>query len=219
MMLAECDRIAVLQTVFRCSGAAARRLDQQAQWARVDGSGYLVHQGDVHARCHVVVSGSASIRALGQEGRYHQICTVEPGEFFGCYPHPHEAPADVRASGAMEILSYDAGALAGLALAEAEVGAGLARMLAGQLANILGRFALRVTLTAAGRIHALVLDMTSADGIIAPVPSVSALAVQAQTTRETASRAISALERRGIMRREGSRWVIASRRLLEELVV
>jgi CRP-like cAMP-binding protein len=48
---------------------------------------------------------------------------------------------------------------------------------------------------------------------------IAALALSAQTTRETGSRAINALERRGIIRRDDERLEILSRGLLEELVV
>ena len=48
---------------------------------------------------------------------------------------------------------------------------------------------------------------------------ISALALSAQTTRETGSRAINALERRGIIRRDDNQLEILSRSLLEELVI
>src|SRR4029079_10464142 len=99
------------------------------------------------------------------------------------------------------------------------VGAGLARIFAGQLANVLDRFAARVTLTATGRVYSQLLEAIDERGTIDKIPSVTMLAIRAQTTRETASRAISALERRGILRREARAWIIASPRMLEDLAI
>ena len=45
------------------------------------------------------------------------------------------------------------------------------------------------------------------------------MAVRVQSTRETVSRAVSALERRGIVRRDGDALVIVATQRLEELVV
>jgi CRP-like cAMP-binding protein len=52
-----------------------------------------------------------------------------------------------------------------------------------------------------------------------PPPIVAALALKAQTTRETASRAMSDLRRRGIIQRDKDRLEIISRPLLEALVI
>lgn len=213
------ERIAVLQAILYCPEDVASRLDGMAIWSSARRSQVLLHQGDDQRHCYIVVSGSADLRVLGREGQYIQIATVEPGEIFGAYPEPSPVRADVRAQNAMELVSLDAVALSSAALADPGIGAGLARILAGQLGNVLDRFAARVTLTAVGRVYSHLLEMIGPDGTVGQVPAVAALAVRAQTTRETASRAISALERRGILSRQADRWHIASPRLLEELVI
>ena len=201
----------MLQAVLGCGENAASRLARLSQILR--------HQGDRHAQCHLVVSGSADIRVLGREGQYIQIATVEPGEIFGAYPEPSVARADVRAQVAMELVSLETERLARAAREQPEIGAGLARIFSRQLGNVLDRFAARVTLTATGRVYSRLLELADPDGAIGRIPAVAALAVQAQTTRETASRAIGALERRGILNREADRWLITSPRLLEDLVI
>ncbi len=218
-MSPEAERIAVLQAILDCSASVAAHFDRQASWTSACRHQFLLHQGDDHRQCHIVISGSAGIKALGREGQYVQIATVEPGEIFGTYPDPGPVHADVQAYNAMELVSIDVAHLSRMALDYSEVGAGLARIFARQLSNILDRFAARVTLTATGRVYSHLLDMVDADGTIAGIPAVAAVAVRAQTTRETASRAISALERRGIMQRGAEGWVITSRRLLEDLVI
>ena len=62
-------------------------------------------------------------------------------------------------------------------------------------------------------------ESSDAERVIRPAPIVAALATSVQTTRETASRAISLLERRGIIARQNDHWLIQSIRLLEDLIV
>ena len=213
------ERTAVLQAIFGCAETVATRLGQLAVWTSAHARQILLRQGDQHQRCHIVISGSADIRVVGHEGQCIQIATVEPGEIFGSYPGSAEVRAEVQAQKAMELVSLEAGQLARLALECSEVGAGLARIFAGQLANVLDRFASRVTLTATGRVYAQLLELIDERGAIGKAPSVTMLAIRAQTTRETASRAVSALERRGILRREADAWIIVSPRMLEDLVI
>jgi len=56
------------------------------------------------------------------------------------------------------------------------------------------------------------------DGV-SPPPVITALALTAQTTRETASRAINEVVRRGIIARDKQRWRIVSRGLLEDQII
>jgi DNA-binding GntR family transcriptional regulator len=79
----------------------------------------------------------------------------------------------------------------------------------------------RTTLSAAGRVHAELLRLARlGDGhSVRPVPVLAALAVRVHSTRETVSRAINALERRGIVRRDADALVIVAPHRLEELIV
>jgi DNA-binding GntR family transcriptional regulator len=54
---------------------------------------------------------------------------------------------------------------------------------------------------------------------IRPAPVLSALAIRVQSTRETVSRAVNDLERRGIIRRQDDALVIVASQRLEELVI
>jgi len=102
---------------------------------------------------------------------------------------------------------------------ETRIGSGLSKILGRQYNAVLDRMAARITLTANGRVYAELLHEAGEEGTISPPPVIAALALSAQTTRETGSRAINALERRGIIRRDDQRLEILSRGLLEELVI
>jgi CRP-like cAMP-binding protein len=97
----------------------------------------------------------------------------------------------------------------------------LVRSLLEQLRAASARMVDRTTLSAPGRVHAELLRLARlGDGtVIRPAPVHAALAVRVQSTRETVSRAVSALERRGIVRREGDALIIVAAGRLEELVV
>jgi DNA-binding MarR family transcriptional regulator len=75
-----------------------------------------------------------------------------------------------------------------------------------------------VLLSATGRVCAELerLAKLSPDQTIRPVPVFSELATMVQSTRETVSRTISQLEKRGVLRREdGGLRVVAPHRLAE----
>jgi len=99
------------------------------------------------------------------------------------------------------------------------LGSGLAMILARQYHAALDRMAARITLSASGRVCAELLKAAGNEDFISPPPVVAAIGLMAQTTRETASRTISSLERRGVVSREADRLTIVSRRLLEEMVL
>jgi DNA-binding MarR family transcriptional regulator len=90
-----------------------------------------------------------------------------------------------------------------------------------RLQQTAARMYAHVALSAVGRVHAELLRLArqSADLTIRPGPVLSDLALRVSTTRETASRAVNALERRGIIRRDADTLVVVAPHRLEELVL
>jgi len=78
--------------------------------------------------------------------------------------------------------------------------------------------AARIGLSATGRCYRALLQRANDEGWIRPAPVLAALAVGVNTTRETASRALAGLVRRGIVERNDSGLRIVSRRMLEEMI-
>ena len=101
------------------------------------------------------------------------------------------------------------------------VGLVVSRVLQRQLRAASTKMLERSTLSAAGRVHAELLRLARlGDGrTLRPAPVLSALAVRVQTTRETVSRTINTLERRGIIRRDGGALFIVAPQRLEEMIV
>ena len=93
-------------------------------------------------------------------------------------------------------------------------------MLVARLARASRRLAEGATLSATGRIYAELLRQARAGGgmAIEPVPVLSVVALTVQSTRETVSRTLNDLVKRGIVRREPHRLVVVAPHRLEELI-
>ena len=217
-MLEQDDRIAALCAMFGCEGAAATLLDRELMSQHFAPRQTIAHQGDPAEHCWFVFDGAARVQLIGIDGKGVQLALHGPGEVFGAYPAATTHRADVVAYGETDLMRIPTGALAGLVRANAQIAAGLAALLARQLDMAMDRMAARTTYTAAGRVHAELLRLADESGRIAPAPVVAVIALSANTTRETASRTLAALIRRGIVRREGGSLEILSRRMLAELV-
>lgn len=213
------ERISIVQAIFDCDAEIAQQLTGALRFVEAESASTVALQGDPSRDCQFVVSGAVGLHALGSEGQYTQVSTIEPGEVFGAYPKDDTHMVEAVAQSAVEMLVIGTAQLRELSRSNAAIASGLAALYASQLANVLGRLAARVTLTARGRVFSELRARTSPEGKISPVPVVSALAVQAQTSRETASRAVSELERRGVMNRQEGFWQISSTRMLEDMVI
>ena len=179
----------------------------------------IAHQGDVAAQLFLVLDGATSVEIFGVEGQQAQLARHGPGEIFGAYPVPSLHRANITAIGKTYLLLASTAELARLAHGNAAVASGVASLLARQLDLVLDRMAARIGLSATGRFYRALLLLADANGRIHPAPVIAALAVSVHTSRETASRALATLLRRGIIERVSDGLRIVSRRMLEELVV
>jgi len=96
----------------------------------------------------------------------------------------------------------------------------VSRRLVARLGQITRRMVEGATLSANGRIHAELLRQARASDsmTISPAPILSAFALLVQSTRETVSRAISNLEKRGIIQRDEHTLRVVAPHRLEELI-
>ena len=176
-------------------------------------------RGDRSAYLFLVIDGMASADLFGVDGQYAQLAGYGPGELFGAYPEANTHRADITAYGDLSALMIETPTLTNLARNHAAVAQGLAHLMARQLDIMLDRMAARIGLSATGRFYRILLQRADDDGWIRPAPVLSALAIGVNTTRETASRALASLVRRGIVERTDEGLKIISRRMLEELVI
>jgi len=178
----------------------------------------IAHQGEPSQRFWVVIEGSVRVEAFGVEGQRQQLARHGPGEIFGAWPSATVHRSDYTANVDSVLLCADCAKFSELVAADVQIAGGMAHLLARQLDRAMDRMVMRTTYTAAGRVYAELLALAGEADRIVPPPQVTALALSANTTRETASRAIAALIRRGIVSREEDAFIILAPRMLQEMV-
>jgi CRP-like cAMP-binding protein len=209
-----------LQQVFACSPEAAARLGARATDRRFPAEAALLREADPCRSVFVLLSGRARAQLNGVEGQLAILGEFGAGDLFGALEDGGASPfgADVVALEPCRAAVIGAADFATLAREDGAVATSALRILARQVCAGRQRLAERVTLSAPGRVHAALLRM-ACDRRVEPWPSPTVLAPQVQSTRETVSRTLHALERRGIVRRDGGALVIVAPRRLEELVL
>lgn len=202
-----------------CEAEAAAALIAIGRTRSVGRRDRLVNQGDLLGTMWLILEGRIEIDSCSSSGRSSRLATCGPGDWVGSYARPAVHLADIVALEASTLLAFHAGDLPRIAASHAQLGGVLAMSFARQLESTFARLDARSTLSSKGRIYAELIRRAGKDIAIAPPPVVAELAHVAQTTRETASRAIAEIERRGIITRSAARLTINSPRLLADLVV
>ena len=210
---------ATLEVILACDAEVAAALLAQGRVRAIERRGYLAQQGEMLDTMWLVLDGRIKIESSSPGGRASQLALCGPGDWVGQYARAATYLADVVALEPATVLGFAAGALPRIAAGHPSLGATLALSFARQLENVTAKLDARSTLTARGRIYAELARRAGEGLAIAPPPVIAELAHIAQTTRETASRAIAELERRGIVARSAEMLRINSPRLLSELVV
>jgi CRP-like cAMP-binding protein len=219
----EQDVRAFLRETFGCTDEIAGHIFVRGSVRAFAPHSTIVRQGEKASAAYLLTQGRAHALLYSVEGQVVLLCEYGAGDLFGALgeldPAPEEAEiVAVEAARSFILKSRD---LVALAEAYGAIGLALSRLLLRQLRRATSRIYERAAVSAAGRVHAELLRLARASPglVIRPAPVLSELAVRVSTTRETASRAVSALERRGIVRRDpGSLTVVAPQRL-EELII
>ncbi len=212
-----------LRKVFCCSPDIATSIARRAADRRFPLSAVLLRQGDRAGTTFLLVAGRARAWANGLEGQLVLLHEFLPGDFFGAVALADPSPEEADIVAVDNVRAAVFLALDFIALIEAHscVGMVVSRALLKQVRSTSKRMLERTTLSAYGRVCAELQRLARAgDGrTVRPAPVLSALATRVNTRRETASRAVSALERRGIVRRDGDAlFIVAPQRLEEEIV-
>lgn len=213
------DRLAALGSFFACTNVEAKKLNAAMSLKTYNHKDTLIHQGELGTKIWIVLDGRAQLQTIGVDGQIQLLASHGPGEFFGAYPYEQIAICNVVVQNQLSVLEISTAKFTALLKENDAIGNGLAIILGRQYNGVLDRMAARITLTAKGRVYSELLREAGNTDVISPPPLITGLAMIAQTSRETGSRAISALERRGIIRRDAERLEILSRTLLEELII
>lgn len=217
--MAQSEHLELIAACFRCPEYEARLLHNATTFRQYPHRALVALRGDPSNHLFLVIDGLASADLFSVDGQYSQLAGYGPGELFGAFPVPTIHRADITARGRLSVLMIETATIAGLAQSQTAISQGVANLMARQLDMVLDRMAARIGLSATGRCYRALLAKADADGWIKPLPVLSALGISVNTTRETASRALANLVRRGIVERHDHGLKIVSKRLLEDLVV
>jgi CRP/FNR family transcriptional regulator, cyclic AMP receptor protein len=217
--LGQGEHLALIAACFRCAEHEASLILAATRYRQFAHRAPVALRGDESTHLFLVVDGMASADLFSVDGQHAQLAGYGPGELFGAYPEPTTHRADITAQGGLSALMIETGAIAALAREHPAISQGVAYLMARQLDMVLDRMAARIGLTATGRFYRALLARADDEGWIKPLPVLSAMAIGVNTTRETASRALAHLVRRGIVQRHDHGLEIVSRRMLEDLIV
>lgn len=216
------DARSVLAETFGCSPAIAAAITGKAHVRSFPARSVIVACDSVFDEVHVMVEGNARMLAFALDGRLVAVEDYQRGDLFGENGlfETERAAHDISAVVASRAAAIGNAAFLDLMANYNCVALAVSRRLVARLGKITRRMVEGATLSANGRIHAEILRQARAGTAmtIAPAPVLSQLALQVQSTRETVSRAISALDKRGIIRRTADGLTVVAPHRLEELI-
>jgi CRP/FNR family cyclic AMP-dependent transcriptional regulator len=212
-----------LKQIFGCPDEVALSIARRASDRRFPVRSAMIKQGDLTVATFLLVAGRAQALACGHEGQLVLLHEYQRGDVFGVIAadEPAIEDADVVAMEEVRAAVFLASDFVALLETHGCMAVLVSRALLRQLRAASLRVTERSTLSACGRVHAELLRLAHlCDGrTIRPAPVLAALAVRVHSTRETVSRAINALERRGIIHRDGDAMIIVAPHRLAELIV
>jgi CRP-like cAMP-binding protein len=221
--LPEQDVRAFLRDVFGCSDEIAGYIFGRGAVRAFSPQAVILRQGEKSATAYLLTQGCARALLYSLEGQVVLLCEYRPGDLFGALGELDPAPEEAEVVAVEPARSFILKSRDLVALAEAygSIGLALSRLLLRQLRRANSRIYERAAVSAVGRVYAEILRQARAspDLVIRPAPVISELAIRVSTTRETASRAVGALDRRKILKREPDSWTVVAPQRLEELII
>lgn len=217
--------LTLFRQTFGCSAEVALVVAGPARRRDYAAKAVVAAPGTVSDTMTMILSGTARLLLYMRDGRTVRLNDLGPGDLFGALGGQDSSTAndsEVVAISKLGAAVYRLIDFVRLAENQGCVGLALSRMLLRRLQWTTERMLERTMLSANGRVHAELLRLAreGEDGrSIRPAPVVTELAERVQTSRETASRAIAALERRGIITRTSTVLTIVAPRQLEDMVV
>lgn len=212
----------VISQSFGCDYATAHAIAVSAIVRHFPAHSVITRAGDRDTGAWLMLHGEAQVLAYGPNGHYILVHSFSAGDLFGEAAGLSLAASagEVSAVGEVDAGHYSASLFVGLMESYSCVALSVTRGLINRLRQTTRRLIEGATLSAIGRIHAELLRQAREGEAmtIRPTPVHAAFALQVQTSRETVSRTIIALERRGIIKRSGGGLTVVAPHRLEELI-
>jgi len=176
----------------------------------------IVFQGDAPDQIGYVLSGVAKAVTCNQDGVETWLGAFRKGDFFAHTAFLNQAPATfaISADTAMTALMLPATFIEAQLSQGGDIGRIFAGDLARRLSEMMDRYVEALTMSAKGRVCAELMRLSDPIGvtpdkrIVRPNPIFVDLALRINSTRETVSRTVSALQKDGIVSREAGAMLI-----------
>ena len=182
----------------------------------------ILARGSRYEHLYLVQKGHARMLAVSIDGRQVVVEDYRNGDLFGeggLFGAP-DVPDDIAAVEAVDAGTFESHIFLGLMTNYSAIALAMSQRLVARLGHTTQRLVEGATLSATGRIHAELLRQARSgeDMTIRPAPVLAAFALTVQSTRESVSRAINALQKRGIIRRDDAALTVVAPHRLEELI-
>ncbi|WP_417469143.1 Crp/Fnr family transcriptional regulator [Maricaulis sp.] len=214
-----------MDALFLTNGDTRAALVSRAEIRRFSAGSSIIAQDAPEDQVFLVLDGTARVVLLSEGGQEIWLDTLKPGTITGELAALTDRPriSEIIAETDCELASYTAPAFLELLQQYSDFGLALSRILAHRVRHTTQRMFELSALSAPGRIYAEILRMSESSQVgrtrvIQPIPSLTAIALRVSTTRETVSRTISGLERRGMLRRRKNGFELVDPDYLARLV-
>ncbi len=213
---------AIVARTFNCEAALATMVAAKARYADYPARATIVDTGTTFDQIYLVIAGRARMLAFGIDGRLVVVDEFASGDIFGESGlfDVHVAEGEIAAVAAVTTGAFRNDVFIALMSSYTCIALAVSKLLLARLSAKTRRLVEGATLSTVGRIHAeLLRQARSGEAMtIRPAPVLAAFALTVQSTRETVSRTIGALEKRGIIRRTADGLTVAAPHRLEELI-
>jgi CRP/FNR family transcriptional regulator, cyclic AMP receptor protein len=217
----QCD-IDLVQQVFQCDTDLARAFLSQSQCSAHKNNAILHSAGQEKKWSYMLLDGLALEYIFARNGQRLVLGKYEKGALFGTlFDGEEESGAqEIVASGRVWLAGLDSLRFLHFMESYPAIAMTITRYVMRRIHTMKTRTIETAMLSATGRVYAEILRLAQLhpEHIIAPMPNISSLATYMNTARETASRALSELEKRGIAVREHDGLRIIALHRLEELI-
>ena len=207
--------------------ASRRGLIASADVRLFDPNTTIIAQDDNDDFVYLLLEGSARVVLLSESGQEIWIDAFGAGAVFGELATLTGQPrtTEIIAETECRLACYNGTTFTALMNMHGPIALSVARLLARRINHTTQRMFELSAMSATGRVYAELLRMSAPAGSLGPArqvrpaPSMIELARRVNTTRETASRTVNALERQGLLRRSESALELVDPELLQRMAV
>ncbi|MCH8347055.1 MAG: Crp/Fnr family transcriptional regulator [Proteobacteria bacterium] len=194
---------------------------------RFDNGATLLAEEEEDNEVFLLLEGKVRAIVLSAEGHEIWLDDFGPGEIFGemAALGGFERTSNIIAVTDVTVAIFPAKKFLGLMKRHGSIGLAVSKILVQRMRSTTRRMFELSALSAPGRIYAELLRLSKPyeevggeKRIISPAPVLSVFAGRVNSTRETVSRAINDLEKRGLIIREGKALIIITPRKLSGLI-